>query len=191
VRLKQYLDNLFIARSLAADARAGGLDKDPVLARQIAMAVDKLLAQAQVDRIEASAAAAFDQSAEKYTARARELYDVNRSRYAVPERVKAAHILVKINDGDKAAALAKATEIRARLGRRRLRAGGPRIVERPDGKQEQRRIGYFEPSRWTRLCCRRIRDDEAGRDQRASAYVIRISRHPVRGPQARGYAHLR
>ena len=115
VRLKQYLDNLFIARALAADARAGGLDKDPVLARQIAMAVDKLLAQAQVDRIEAAAAAAFDQSAEKYTARARELYDVNRARYAVPERVKAAHILVKINDGNKAAALTKATEIRARL----------------------------------------------------------------------------
>lgn len=115
VRLKQYLDNLFIARALAADARAGGLDKDPVLARQIAMAVDKLLAQAQVDRIEAAAAAAFDQSAEKYAARARELYDVNRARYAVPERVKAAHILVKINDGNKAAALAKATEIHARL----------------------------------------------------------------------------
>jgi len=115
VRLKQYLDNLYIARALAADARAGGLDKDPVLARQIAMAVDKLLAQAQVDRIEAAAATEFDQSAEKYTARARELYDVNRTKYAVPERVKAAHILVKIRDGDKAAALAKATEIRARL----------------------------------------------------------------------------
>ena len=115
VRFKQYLDNLFIARALAADARTAGLDKDPVLARQIAMAVDKLLAQAQVDRIEADAAAAFDQSAEKYTARAREIYDVNRARYAVPERVKAAHILVKISDGNKAAALAKATEIRARL----------------------------------------------------------------------------
>jgi len=115
VRLKQYLDNLYIARALAADARAGGLDKDPVLARQIAMAVDKLLAQAQVDRVEAAAATEFDQSAEKYTARARELYDVNRTKYAVPERVKAAHILVKIKDGDKAAALAKATAIRARL----------------------------------------------------------------------------
>ncbi len=88
MRLKQYLDNLFIARALAADARAGGLDKDPVLARQIAMAVDKLLAQAQVDRIETAAAAAFDQSTEKFTARARELYRVNRAKYGVPERVR-------------------------------------------------------------------------------------------------------
>jgi len=113
-RLKQYLDNLYIVRALAADARADGLDKDPVLARQIAMAVDKLLAQALVDRIEANAAAAFDQSAEKYTARARELYDVYRAKYAVPEKVRAAHILVNIKDGNRDAALAKATEIRAK-----------------------------------------------------------------------------
>ena len=48
---------LYIARALAADARAEGLDKDPVLARQIATQVDKLLAQAQVERIEAATAA--------------------------------------------------------------------------------------------------------------------------------------
>jgi peptidyl-prolyl cis-trans isomerase C len=114
-RLRQYLDNLYIVRALAADARAEGLDKDPVLSRQIAMAVDKLLAQAQVDRIEVAAAAAFDKSEEKYAARAREIYDVNRSRYAVAERVKAAHILLMFKDGNKDAARAKAEAIRARL----------------------------------------------------------------------------
>jgi peptidyl-prolyl cis-trans isomerase C len=114
-RLRQYLDNLYVARALAADARAEGVDKDPLLSRQIAMAVDKLLAQAQVERIEAAAAAAFDKSEEKYAARAREMYDVSRSRYAVAERVKAAHILVMVGKGDKAAARAKAEAIRARL----------------------------------------------------------------------------
>ena len=114
LRLKQYLDNLYIARALAADARAEGLDKDPVLARQIATQVDKLLAQAQVERIEAAAAADFDKAADKYTARVRELYQVNLAKYAVPERVRAAHILVKIKEGNRDAALAKATEIRAK-----------------------------------------------------------------------------
>ena len=114
LRLKQYLDNLAIARVLAADARAEGLDKDPVLARQIATQVDKLLAQAQVERIEAAAAAEFDKSADKYTKRVRELYDVNRAKYAVPEQVRAAHILVSIKEGNRDAALAKATEIRAK-----------------------------------------------------------------------------
>jgi len=145
VRLKQYLDNLFIARSLAADARAAGLDKDPVLARQIAMAVDKLLAQAQVDRIEAAAATAFDQSAEKYTARARELYDVNRTKYSVPERVKAAHILVKIDDGNKAAALTKATEIRARLAAGADFAQVARESSNdPTVSKNNGELGYFE-----------------------------------------------
>ena len=145
VRLKQYLDNLFIARSLAADARAAGLDKDPVLARQIAMAVDKLLAQAQVDRVEAAAATAFDQSAEKYTARARELYDVNRTKYNVPERVKAAHILVKIDDGNKAAALTKATEIRARLAAGADFAQVARESSNdPTVSKNNGELGYFE-----------------------------------------------
>ncbi len=114
LRLKQYLDNLYIARVLAADARAAGLDKDPVLSRQIAMQVDKLLAQAQVERIEAAAAAEFDKSADKYAARARELYDVSRARYAAPEQVRAAHILVTVKDGKSDAALARAEEARAK-----------------------------------------------------------------------------
>jgi peptidyl-prolyl cis-trans isomerase C len=114
-RLKQYLDNLYVVRALAADARAEGLDKDPVLSRQIAMAIDKLLAQAQVERIEAAAAVAFDKSAERNALRAREIYDTGRSRYTVAERVKAAHILVMVRDGNKDAALARATGIRARL----------------------------------------------------------------------------
>ena len=114
LRLKQYLDNLYVARVLAADARFEGLDKDPVLSRQIATQVNKLLAQAQVERIEARAAAEFDKSADKYTARVRELYEISRPRYAVPEQVRAAHILVAIKDGNRDSALAKATEIRAK-----------------------------------------------------------------------------
>ncbi len=114
LRLKQYLDNLYIARALAADARAEGLDKDPVLARQIATAVDKLLAQAQVDRIEAAAAAEFDKSADKYAKRVRELYDVNRAKYAVPEQVRAAHILLAVKAGKSDEAKRKAEEVHAK-----------------------------------------------------------------------------
>jgi len=114
LRLKQYLDNLYIASALAADARSEGLDKDPVLARQIATQVNKLLAQAKVERIEAAAAAEFDKSIDRSTARARELYLVNRAKYGVAEKVRAAHILVTIKDGNKDAALARATDIRAK-----------------------------------------------------------------------------
>ena len=114
LRLKQYLDNLYMARVLAADARAEGLDKDPVLARQIVVQVEKLLAQARVERIEAAAAAEFDKSADKYAARVRELYDVNRAKYTVPERVRAAHILITVKDGKGEEAKRKAEEVRAK-----------------------------------------------------------------------------
>jgi peptidyl-prolyl cis-trans isomerase C len=114
LRLKQYLDNLYISSVLAADARAEGLDRDPVLARQIATQVNKMLAQAQVERIEMAAAAEFDRSPDRFTARARELYLVNRAKYGVPEKVRAAHILVMIKDSNKDAALARATDIRAK-----------------------------------------------------------------------------
>ncbi len=114
LRLRQYLDAMYTNRVLAADARAEGLDKDPVLSRQIATQVDKILAQAMVARIEAAAAAEFDKSADKYTARVRELYEVNRGRYAYPEQVRVAHILVTIKDGNRDAALARAEEIRAK-----------------------------------------------------------------------------
>jgi peptidyl-prolyl cis-trans isomerase C len=113
LRLRQYLDNLYMLRVLAADARAQGLEKDPVLARQIALQVDRMLAQARVDRIEAAAAADFDRNGESYVARARELYLVNRDQYAIPERVRAAHILIKVVDGNRDAALRKAETIRA------------------------------------------------------------------------------
>jgi peptidyl-prolyl cis-trans isomerase C len=145
LRLKQYLDNLYIARVLAADARAEGLDKDPVLARQIATQVDKLLAQAQVERIEAAAAADFDKSADKYAKRVRELYDVSRAKYSVPEQVRAAHILVKVKDGNRDAALAKATEIRAKA------AGGAEFArlareysDDPTAATNGGELGFFE-----------------------------------------------
>jgi peptidyl-prolyl cis-trans isomerase C len=113
VRLRQYLDNMYMLRVLAADARAGGLDKDPVLARQIAQQVDLMLARARVDRIEAQAAADFDRNVDRYTARARELYDTDPAKYKTPELVRAAHILIKVVNGDSKAAEQKAEQIRA------------------------------------------------------------------------------
>jgi len=145
LRLRQYLDNLYVARVLAADARAEGVDKDPVLARQIATQVDKLLAQAQVERIEAAAAVAFDKAPDKFIARARELYLVNPARYAVPEKVRAAHILVLIKDGNRDAALARATEIRAKaVAGADFAALAREFSEDPTAARNGGELGFFE-----------------------------------------------
>ena len=114
LRLTQFLDTLYTSRVLAADARASGLDKDPLLARQIAIQVDRLLAAARYAQLEAAAGAQFDKSIDQYTPRAREIYAATRSKYAVPEQVRVAHILVKIKDGNADAALKRAGEARAK-----------------------------------------------------------------------------
>ena len=114
LRLTQFLDTLYTSRVLAADARASGLDKDPLLARQIAIQVDRLLAAARYAQLEDAAGAQFDKSIDQYTPRAREIYAATRSKYAVPEQVRVAHILVKIKDGNADAALKRAGEARAK-----------------------------------------------------------------------------
>lgn len=112
-RLTQFLDTLYTSRVLAADARASGLDKDPVLARQIAIQVDRMLAAARYAQLDAQASAQFDKNIDAYTARARELYATTKSKYALAEQVRVAHILVKPRATD-AETLARAEEIRAK-----------------------------------------------------------------------------
>lgn len=114
LRLTQFLDTLYINRALAADARAAGLDKDPVLSRQIAIQVDRMLAAARYAQLEAAAGAQFDKDIDKYTARARELYLSSKAKYAMPEQVRAAHILIRAGDGKDDEARSKAEALRAK-----------------------------------------------------------------------------
>jgi peptidyl-prolyl cis-trans isomerase C len=113
-RLRQYLDNVYVMRVLAADARTEGMDKDPAFVRDAAAQIDKMLAQAKVERIEAAAAAEFDANLDKYAARAREIYVTNKPRFAAPAQVRAAHILITVKNGNREAALTKVEAIRAK-----------------------------------------------------------------------------
>jgi peptidyl-prolyl cis-trans isomerase C len=115
LRLTQFLDTLYTRRVLAADARASGLDRDPVLARQIAIQVDRMLATARYAQIDAAANAQFDKAIEQYTARAREVYATTKAKYAVPEQVRAAHILIKVKGDKSDEARSRAEEVRAKL----------------------------------------------------------------------------
>ena len=114
LRLTQFLDTLYTSRVLAADARASGLDKDPLIARQIAIQIDRMLATARYAQLDAAAGAQFDKSVDQYTARAREIYTSTKSKYAVAEQVRAAHILIRFKDGNEAETRKKAEEIRAK-----------------------------------------------------------------------------
>jgi peptidyl-prolyl cis-trans isomerase C len=114
-RVQAALNNLLVNRTLAVRAKAQALDKDPAVARRLAIESERFLAAMMVDRIETDAAAEFDRMTEKNEARARELFLVNESKYAVPEQIDVSHILFDVGKRGKDGALAAATEARARL----------------------------------------------------------------------------
>src|ERR1700693_3071685 len=59
-RVYDLLSRLLLTKSLAAQARAAGLDKDPEVQSRLALEVDRLHAGSQVARIEEEAGRAFD-----------------------------------------------------------------------------------------------------------------------------------
>jgi parvulin-like peptidyl-prolyl isomerase len=144
LRLTQFLDTLYTSSAMAADARKSGLDRDPVLSRQIAIQVDRMLATARYAQLDAEASAAFDKAIAAYTARAQELYASTKSKYAVPEQVRVAHILVypRGNDADTQKRL---EEIRAKaVAGADFNALAREYSDDPSVKSNSGELGFFE-----------------------------------------------
>ncbi len=113
-RLAAMINALLETKTLAAEARANGLDKDPMVQRRAALAVERVLALARRDQIEREAGAEFDRRRDEFVVRAREIYAIEKARFTTPEQVRAAHILVKLDRRGKDEALKLAQEIRVR-----------------------------------------------------------------------------
>src|SRR5262249_43252461 len=107
-------NSMLESKTLAAEARAAGLDKDPGVEKRVKIAVERTLALVRAEQIEREAAAAFDKRRDEFANRAREIYLTNKSKYSTPDQVKAAHILVRTEKRSKDDALKLAEEIRAK-----------------------------------------------------------------------------
>ncbi len=114
-RLSAYLTNLLIVKTLAADARLGGIDKDPLTQQRIALEVERQLADAQLRHVEQIAGAEFDAKADEFKLKAKELYLVDKSKYRTPEQVSASRILIDIKKRKPEEALAIAQDVRKKL----------------------------------------------------------------------------
>lgn len=104
-RMEDLLNKLLIDAQLAAEARAVGFDKDPLVQERLALAMREELARAWIEhRVDEDAPA-------DYTALARERWMLNRDQFMTPETIDVAHILIGTDTRNEEEALARAREV--------------------------------------------------------------------------------
>ncbi len=104
-RVASIVDNLFLARSIAERARKEGLAQDPVVRRRMRQVQDNLLADLYLQEIDKSIAKL------DLDARARELYEADKSHYMKPESVHVQQILVDLKGRTREMALERARKV--------------------------------------------------------------------------------
>jgi peptidyl-prolyl cis-trans isomerase C len=114
-RVYELLTRLLLTKSLAAEARKEGLDKNPDVQAKMALEIDRLHAGLLVAKIEEDAGRAFDSRKAQTEARAREMYLVHQDQYRTPEQVSVSHILFDTKKHTPEEALKLATETRAKI----------------------------------------------------------------------------
>ena len=143
-RLTVLLNNLLLDKTLAKEARDAGLDRDPEVARRLALEVDRFYAQAMIGKIDRDAAAEFDAKYNDFLAKARETYLINKSKYMTDEQISASHILFETGKRGDAAALALAKEARAKiLAGADFNALAKQVSEDPTAKENGGQVGWF------------------------------------------------
>ncbi len=143
-RVISLLNNMLVGKTMAAEARKEGLDRDPLVQRRMALEADKVLVEAEVQRIEARAGAEFDAKVERYLPKARERYLVDKDKFVVPEEIEASHILFRTDARSEAAAL-----VLAQQAEKKLMAGAEFAAIARESSEDQAtksgggRLGWF------------------------------------------------
>jgi peptidyl-prolyl cis-trans isomerase C len=140
-KVREMIADVFVIRTLATEARAKGLDKDPSVRFQIAMQSDQRLMKAALD------AAVAQQSEPDFEKLAREKYVANPEQFTQPARVRASHILVSVGaERGRDEALKRAQEARRRAveGKTPFEELALEFSDDPSVKTNAGDLGYFE-----------------------------------------------
>ncbi|MBS0321711.1 MAG: peptidyl-prolyl cis-trans isomerase [Proteobacteria bacterium] len=113
-RINALLQQILVDKTLAADARAQGLDKDPDVQRRIQLTVDKLLTSIVIERDRAAWGREFDARPGNDVA-AREQWLTQPDKYSEPPRYRLTTITFAIPPNTAAEALERAEAARASL----------------------------------------------------------------------------
>lgn len=108
-RLSTMLSNLVKERLVADQAREANLDEDPAVQASLKLAEDRVLADAQMDKVVREAKGA------DYEAMAREYYLAHPDEFMLPERIDVSHILIATDDRTDEQAKARAEEVLRKL----------------------------------------------------------------------------
>lgn len=109
LRITSAVSALYLARVLAGDARAAGIDKEPDIQRRMRLAEEQLLTQVYLERFEKTI------KTPDYEPRAREIYRADAERFKQPERVQFKHILVSFQGRTHEEARRRAEEAHQKL----------------------------------------------------------------------------
>jgi hypothetical protein len=105
-RVVSVVDTLFVTRSVAAKARAAGLDKDPVVQRRMQQLQDSVLADLYMQKLEKEP---LNVNLEQ---RAREVFKAEAASMTRPEEVYTQQILIGLKGRTKEMAAERAKEVR-------------------------------------------------------------------------------
>jgi peptidyl-prolyl cis-trans isomerase C len=143
-RIEDVVTRLWDRKVLAAQAKAGNIDADPELGPRIAAEIERIYAQAQIQRVDAKSGAEFDARGAVNEARAREIYLTERKRFDLPAQAKASHILfdTRKHNSDEAKALAVAARARIAAGAD-FNAVARDLSEDPSAGQNAGRLDWF------------------------------------------------
>jgi peptidyl-prolyl cis-trans isomerase C len=117
-RVQTVLNSLLVTKTLAAQAKLHGTRPGPIDTQATeGLQEDRALASAELKRIEADAAAAFDKNKAAFEAKAKEIYELNRKDYMTPEEVRLSDIAILVKGRGDEAAKQRAAEARAKITR--------------------------------------------------------------------------
>jgi parvulin-like peptidyl-prolyl isomerase len=114
-RVQATLDNLLIVKTLAAQAKAHGTQPVEASPKGVGSEEERSLAAGELMRIRTDAEHAFDTQKSAFEQKAREDYELDRTKYMTPEEVRFSDIAIVTKDRGDAAALARAKEARAKI----------------------------------------------------------------------------
>jgi parvulin-like peptidyl-prolyl isomerase len=108
-RIASATSSIYVMRTLAAEARAQGIDKEPDVQRRLRLAEETLLGQIVMERFEKAIVTP------DFEARAREMYRANPERFEIPAKFKLHQVVVSTQGRSDDEALRRAEEVRAKL----------------------------------------------------------------------------